>query len=105
MISVLLLDHAVHVSMGAKLCRSNAPRADSSCAGMQCYGVESMSKITHGFGWPVTKNFVRLKIIILGQKISETFCPLLKFFVRSLYITINARGRELCLTVILTKMP
>ena len=50
----------------------------------------------------VTKNFVRLKIIILGQK---TFCPLLKFFVRSLYIAINARGRELCLTVILTKMP
>ena len=53
----------------------------------------------------VTKNFVRLKIIILGQKISETFCPLLKFFVRSLYIAINARGRELCLTVILTKLP
>ena len=53
----------------------------------------------------VTKNFVRLRIIILGQKISETFCPLLKFFVRSLYIAINARGRELCLTVILTKMP
>ena len=34
------------------------------------------------------KNFVRLKLIILGQKISETFCPLLKFFVR----TLNARG-------------
>lgn len=37
------------------------------------------------------KNFVRLKFIILGQKFSETFCPLLKFFVR----TLNARGRAM----------
>ena len=61
--------------------------------------------IENFFTCAVTKNFVRLKIIILGQKISETFCPLLKFFVRSLNIAINARDRELCLTVILTKMP
>ena len=37
------------------------------------------------------KNFVRLKFIILGQKFSETFCQLLKFFVR----TLNARDRAM----------
>ena len=40
---------------------------------------------------PVTKIFVRLKFFILGQNISETFYPSLKFFVRSLK---NARGNE-----------
>ena len=39
----------------------------------------------------VTKIFVRLKFFILGQNISETFYPALKFFVRSLK---NARGNE-----------
>ena len=48
----------------------------------------------------VTKIIVRLKFFILGQNISETFYPSLKFFVRSLKTHVEIKrvmsGRDSC---------